>query len=158
MKENKVRLDSPWIIYYNKLKAMFEEDPDIRMEFDKADYTIKMWVEDPEKAEALEQLLPAVKEFGSVVVKITVIPANKLGSTKVSLFQKAFKNNPAVAVIDTVNTPFGTHSFVIFEKKVVQYHNDDMFDFNGVCSTLYQDIAKDVFGEFNDIHFCTTVD
>ena len=154
MKENKVRLDSPWIIYYNKLKAMFEEDPDIRMEFDKADYTIKMWVEDPEKAEALEQLLPAVKEFGSVVVKITVIPANKLGSTKVSLFQKAFKNNPAVAV----NTPFGTHSFVIFEKKVVQYHNDDMFDFNGVCSTLYQDIAKDVFGEFNDIHFCTTVD
>ena len=99
-----------------------------------------------------------MKEFGNVVVKITVIPANKLGSTKVSLFQKAFKNNPAIAVIDTVNTPFGTHSFVIFEKKVVQYHNDDMFDFNGVCSTLYQDIAKDIFGEFNDIHFCTTVD
>lgn len=41
--------------------------------------------------------------------------------------------------------------------KVVQYFNDDLGDAHGVCSTLYQEIAKDVFGEHEGIFFCTNL-
>lgn len=45
----------------------------------------------------------------------------------------------------------------MFKNKVVQYFNDDLSDANGVCSTLYQEIAKRIFGENPMIYFCTSI-
>ena len=47
--------------------------------------------------------------------------------------------------------------YVLFKKEVVQYDSDDISDFHGVCSTLYQDLAKEIIGEDEGIYFCTDV-
>ena len=46
-------------------------------------------------------------------------------------------------------------TYVVFVKEVVQYFNDDLGDANGVCSTLYQDIAKRLFTSTEGVFFCT---
>ena len=48
--------------------------------------------------------------------------------------------------------------YVIFANKVVQYFNDSLSDAHGVCSTLYQDIARDVFGDDCGVYFCTDLE
>ena len=41
--------------------------------------------------------------------------------------------------------------------KYLKRRNDDLSDAHGICSTLYQDLAKEVFGESEGIFFCTEV-
>ena len=150
-------LSSPWIKFYREIEALFKEDPEIKIVYDEDEPEVKLYVENTEKAEAIAQLLPAAKAFGNVVLKITIIPANALGeSPKASLFRKAFKGNPAFSFIASVEGIFTNPiSYVVFKNKVVQFFNDDLSDINGNCSTLYQELAKDVFGETDGIFFCT---
>ena len=118
-----------------------------------------LFVDGAEKADALTQLLPTEKSFGSVTVKIKVIPANRLGDQKAQLFQKAFEGNPALSHIDTITDVFSTPiNYVVFRKEVVQFFVDDLGAMGGFRSTLYQDIAKHVFGEIPGVFFCTDID
>ena len=153
---SRLSLSAPWVTYYREVEALFEDDPEVNVVYNEDDNELKLYVNNSTKAEALTQLLPVEKQFGNVTLKITVIPANNTKSTKISLFQDAFKDNPALAYIKTIDGIFSNPiSYVVFEGKVVQYFNDSMADINGVCSTLYQDIAKNVFGEQDGIFFCT---
>jgi hypothetical protein len=150
---DKIKLSSPWAIFYREVQAMFAEDPDVKVVFDEESVTLKLYVEDPDKADALKQILPVSKSFGNVAVKISIIPANQLTNNKLELFERAFKGNGAfVSVTKNEKTGF---EFVIFKSKVVQFFNDDLTDVNGLCSTLYQNIAKDIFLSFPGINFCT---
>ena len=155
--ENKVNLSSPWVIYFRKISALFEKDPAVKVLFDDQNYVIKIYVEGDEKAKALEQILPSEKTFGNIVVKTIVIPANQLNVSRFSLFQKAFESNPIVSFMEIVPTQTNNLNFIVFKKKIVQFFNDNVGDYYGVCSTLYQDIAKDIFGEEKGIYFCTDV-
>lgn len=49
-------------------------------------------------------------------------------------------------------------TYVVFEAKVVQFFNDDIGDINGIKSTLYEDIAEEVFEKKEGIYFCTNKD
>ena len=56
-------------------------------------------------------------------------------------------------------TPMGSFHYAVFQSKVVQFFNDDMSDINGNCTTLYQEIAKDVFsGRAEGVFFCTAAE
>ena len=44
---------------------------------------------------------------------------------------------------------------MVFQNKVVQYFSDNMQDINGFTSTLYQEIAKELFGVDGGLYFCT---
>ena len=134
MKE-KLKLSSPWEIFYKEIVAMFKRDKSVRTEFDNENMVIKLFVEGTDKADALDTLLPNEKVFGNVTVKIEVIPANNDNPTDVELFTRAFKDNPIL--------------------EYVQYYNDSLNDINGICSTLYQDVAKDVFDKRSGVYFCT---
>ena len=152
----KVSLSAPWTIYYREIEELFGSDPEIRVEYDEEKRIIKLYVENPEKAAALSELLPIAKTFGNVTVYTRIIPANGLQGTRDSLFQAAFRDNPIYSytrVIDGILT--NPISYVVFKNRVVQYFADNMHDINGNCSTLYQEIAKDVFGEDEGICFCT---
>lgn len=152
----RVNLVTPWGEYFNKLEAFFKEDDDVRVEYDNEATVIKIYVEGDAKADALSKLLPTSKKFGNVEVKINVIPANPLDTSRISLFRRALEGNKAVADIETVSgVSSNDFSFVIFKPEVVQYYNDDLSDFNGICSTLYQDLAKELFGETEGCYFCT---
>lgn len=152
--QNKVKLSAPWITFFREIEALFKEDPEVNVVHDEEKNIVKIFVDNDEKADALAKLLPGEKTFGNVTMTIEVIPANDSAESKISLFQKAFDGNPAFSFIKTVEGVF-TMSYVVFRKKVVQFFNDDLGDLNGLCSTLYQDIAKDVFKEQMGIYFCT---
>lgn len=152
----KINLSSPWVNLYREFEALFAGDPEITVIFDENAYEIKLYVDNVEKAEALTQLLLPERVYGNVTAKIEVIPENPGPLSSVELFHKAFKGNRAfqyiASVPDLMSNPI---SYVVFKNEVVQYYNDDLGDINGNCSTLYQNIAKDVFGDHDGIFFCT---
>ena len=154
-----MKLSPPWVTYVNKIEALFKGDEDISIQFDEPNYDLKIFVADLEKAEALAKLLPIQKEFGNVVLKITVVPPDSAVKDYIEVFRAAFKNNPNVADIVSEETPFGYNlNFVVFKKEVIQFFNDDTSDLHGVCSTLNEYIAREVFGAgYDTVYFCTDV-
>lgn len=161
-------LSSPWVIFYNEINALFKDDPDIRIVYKEDEQEINLYVNIPTKAAALSELLPVEKVFGAVTVKVNVIPANKeatincrtqlLNSEAGSLYRNALRANPHFEDVAEVTGVFDNPlTYVIFKKEVIQYFNDSLGDINGVCSTLAQNIAEDIFIYKNGVFFCTDV-
>ena len=151
-----VKISPPWVQYVNELNALFEKDKEIKIVYDNDNLEVALYVEDNSKAEALSSILPSEKKFGSVTLKINVLPANTSDSIA-SKFAKAFKGNPilkdTIEVSDAFTNPI---TYFVFQKEVVQYYNDNLGDPYGLKSTLYQDIAKDVFENHDGVLFCTS--
>lgn len=152
-----MKLSAPWYFYYRELKVLFGEDPEVKVVLDEGEMEVKLYVSNDRKADALQQLLPAKKDFGNVTLKVTVVPANDGQTGMTKLFEDAFLGNPVLSDLVHLDTPMGSFDYAIFRKEVVQFFNDDLSDINGNCSTLYQDIARDVFDEDTGVFFCTEV-
>lgn len=161
MKERKktTKLSPPWITYYHKVQALFEKDDSVIVNFDEDKCYLNIVVkEDVEKGEAIRTLLPFEKNFGNNIMKISVMTTKDEKSIPTTaLFANAFKGNPIVEDIINASDIFrDNQTYIMFQNKVVQFFNDNINDYNGMCSTLYQDIAKDVFKDFVDAHYCTS--
>ena len=151
-----LKLSAPWVVYYREIEALFGADPEITITIDEENYSVKLYVNNDEKAEALDKLLPAERTYGNVTVRTAVILGNPLLEKKTSLFQTAFEGNPVFAFTKTNEGVFTIPlSYVVFKNRVVQFFADNMQDVNGNISTLYETIAKDVFGETDGLCFCT---
>ena len=155
---NKLKLSAPWVTLHHQIEAMFGDDPDIKVEYvagDGEDPEIKLYVSGQDKADAISKLLPQTYEFGGVTVNVTVVPAN-VTDTKAGLFRKAFYGNPAFSFAATAEGIFSNPiTYVVFKNKVVQFWNDDLGDINGNETTLYEDIAPELFGVIDGVCFCT---
>ena len=153
----KLKLSPPWVVYYREIDAMFQGDPDVRVVFDEEKRIVKLFVDDCEKACALDKILPDEKLFGRIVLKIEVIPANgHFIEVKGNPFEAALTGNSALSFIHTISGIMSNPlTYVVFKKSVVQYYTDDLGDYFGVYSTLYQDIAKDIFESVDGVYFCT---
>ena len=164
MKEPRLKLSPPWITYVNMLTAMFGADPDIKITYDNNRCEVKLLVEDSRKADAIETLLPYYKTFGNNELEIKVIPANekaKLGTVSdKTLFDIAFDKNPVYAYSVEISGLFNnTMTYVVFKNKVVQFFNDNLDDIHGLTSTLYQDIAYELFSdEIRGVFFNTDIE
>ena len=152
----KVSLSAPWVTFVHEIDALFEMDPEIQTQYDNEENVYKLFVDNSKKAEALSQLLPTEKSFGNITLKIEVIPSN-LEMNGPELIEEAFKGNPILSFVKTGNTPFGTVSYAVFQKKVAQFFNDQMDDLYGNKSMLYQDIAKDVLIPQDGVYYSTDV-
>lgn len=159
--DEKMNLSAPWMIFYEELCAFFEDDEEVQLEYYPDETEVRLFVSSMDKSYALEKLLPKEKEFGNVLLKITVVPANADKWEKADLLRKAFKDNPAVVniieAIPGITNPTGELNFVEFKKEVVQFFADNIRDPRGYMSMLYQDIARDAFGEDPDIAYCTSI-
>lgn len=156
----KLNMSAPWYVYYNELCVLFKEDDEVHIVYDEMDQIINIYVENQAKADAMDEVLPKVVSFGSTDLEINVVLVNKLNARKSrgNTFKDLFTGNPICKDIVTVEGIFTNPlTYVIFRKEVVQYYNDDLGDAHGVCSTLYQDIAKRIFKEQDSIYFCTDV-
>jgi len=147
----RLKLSPPWITYVNKVEALFGADPDIKVVYDNDNVELKLYVDNAEKASAINYLLPPAKQIGNVMLKVTVIPANdesaELGKITVKqLFDYAFDRNPVYAFTKEVSGFFSNVLvYVVFKNRVVQFFNDNLDDIHGLISTLYQDIAEEIF-------------
>ena len=153
--DNKMKLSPPWLTFYHELEQLFGQDEEIKLVFDESTYHIKLYVDDTDKANALAILLPVERQFGNITVKISIYPPNLAEGESLDLFEKAFAGNPILKGTASAQGIYAGLKYVIFENKVVQFFNDNLDDAHGVKSTLYQDIAKDVFGDTDGIFFCT---
>ena len=152
----KVNLSSPWVNFHREIDAMFGSDPEINVVYDEKKNAVRLYVNNAAKAEALETLLPAERQFGNVTMTVEVIPANEPKDCIADLFRTAFQDNPVFAYTKTGSDPItNDFTYVVFKNKVVQYFIDNLHDVHGNRSTLYQEIARDIFGETNGIFFCT---
>ena len=158
----KFGVSSPWVREFRKYEIIFGKDKNIKLEFDNNDPTIKMYISGQDKYEALSRFLPTERQFGNVTLKIKLIPANDLELSTLDLFRRAFADNPVVT--DYISIPkemtesTNDFNYVVFKKEVVQYHDDSLNDPHGNCSTLYQDIAEEIFNDHNGVYFCTDRD
>ena len=165
----KVNLVAPWDEYYNEMVAFFAEDPDVMVLYDTEEKHIKVLVRTQHKAEALTYLLNSEVDFGGVKLLITVVPADEV-MKDVKLFFKTANNeenynieychalngNELFSSTRTIKNMMGFDAvFVVFQKKVVQYYNDNLGDLNGMKSTLAEYIARDIFAVHNGVFFCT---
>lgn len=169
----KLQLVSPWVNYYHEMNAFFKKDRNVTVVYDEEETEIKLYVEGAEKADALTKLIPASREFGNVTLKITIIPANcepanyetpyrrprysvrTLANETAALFNIAFRDNPAFLFTERISLQTNDIIYVVFRNEVVQYYNDDLGDYHGQCSTLYQNIAADIFKPIEGVHYCT---
>lgn len=152
----KIKLSPPWVTFYREIDALFKDDPEVKVGYDEDSDVIKLYVDNPEKAHALTKLLPVEKIFGNITIGIQVIPANGSVTSTADLFRQAFEGNPALSYVGTAAGPFADQlEYIVFRNRVVQFFNDDIGDINGMETTLYQEIAKDVFEDVPGIFFCT---
>lgn len=159
--EKKTQMSPPWIIYVEKFKKLFEQDPELHIMFDDGDMELTVRVDNQTKYEALRELLPYKVNFGNVIMKLTLIPANEMTGTKnaARLFSEAFKGNPVVDdIIEIPNVFTNTITYIMFKKEVVQYWSDNLGDPHGNESTLYQDIAKDLISDVVGVSYCTSTE
>lgn len=154
-----IKKSAPWVTYYREVNELFKKDKDVFVVFDEENVELKIYVKDQIKASAIQYLMPTEKEFGNVVLKIDVIPANGKELREVSTSNivtiacDAFRDNDAVYMVTDVRAVFDL-VYVIFRKEVVQFFDDNIGDINGNCSTLYEVIARDVFKDIG-IKYCT---
>lgn len=183
----RLKLSPPWVTYVNKLKALFGEDPEINIVHNADDLndevSVYLYVDNQEKADALSKLLPITKCFGNVLLNIYVVPPNateegeptvellqnirilgnikSLASSIGEVFNTAFKGNPAYAFSYRVDSVLCDITYIVFKNCVVQFFNDNLNDLHGNLSTLYQDIAAEIFEDLRiskNVFFCTDVE
>ena len=162
----RLKLSPPWVIFYQQIKALFEKDPQIKIVYDEDEQKIVLFVDNANKADALTRLLPTEKNFGAVTLKINVIPSNSEGVVNTlcnqysndlaTIYQRAFNKNPILDYIKVISGIFTNNlTYIVFKKEVVQYYNDSLSDIHGCCSTLYENLAREVFVEQEGVFFCT---
>lgn len=155
-----IKMSAPWYNFYKELNCFFSGDNDIKIVFDEEKSEIFLYVENERKAAALTAFLPTKKVFGKVEVKLTVVPANGVSVAEDISFNDIFDGNPHIAYIAQTGSIFyPALVYIVFNYEIAQYFNDDLSDAHGCCSKLYQDIAKEIFG--NKVpagtFFCTDI-
>lgn len=152
------KMSPPWYNYVDEIMALFGRDPEINISFDPDTMRLDLYVDNTDKACALQELLPTDIDFGGVDLNISVIPANKMiENTNARLYEVAFRGNPVVTDVVDVEEVFSNPiAYVVFKKEVVQYYSDNLGDLYGNTNTLLQDIAKRIFADKDEgIYFCT---
>lgn len=148
----RLKFAPPWVTFANKVKAMFGDDPDNTVVYENAVPKVIVVVNSAEKAAAIAALLPTEQKIGNVTLYIEVTtsdgsPIGEAPKESAELFETAFKNNPAFSFTRCVDYAFITNeiTYVVFANRVVQFFNDNLNDNFGNISTLYQEIAKEIF-------------
>lgn len=165
MQTPRLKISPPWVTYMNKLQALFDGDPQLAFNIDYENMTVALAGNNGEKNAALQRLLPTEKKFGNITLKIIIDGpiANIAFHTQKDLFDTAFAGNPAYAYSVSPADEgywFFSMTYVVFKNHVVQFFNDNLNDCHGLISTLYQDIAAEIFedAELSNVYYNTDIE
>ena len=142
MTDIRMKILPPWVIVVRKLEALLDGDPQIafNVDFNGQHPAVVLSCNNGDKVAALQQILPEEVNFGNVVLKITIdgIPSNRAFTSKVELFDTAFKGNPAYAYsvcpCEEGYQWIGA-TYVVFNNCVVQFAADNLNDCHGSPAT-----------------------
>ena len=168
MQDVRLKISPPWITFVNKMTALLDCDPQIAFNLGKteAGYFVTLSCNNGDKVAALQKLLPSEKKFGNVTLFINIdgTPSNRAFETSKELFETAFQGNPAFAYAIAPSVEgywWPPMTYVVFQNCVVQFFNDNLNDCHGLISTLYQDIAAEIFADAalqGTVYFNTNVE
>jgi len=167
MADVRLKMSPPWNIYIKKLEALFDGDPQIAFNIKQSEAgpSVVISCNNGDKVAALQKLLPETKQFGNVTLFIGIdgIPSNMAFATPRELFETAFKGNPAYAYSLAPADEgywFVSFTYVVFKNCVVQFFGDNLNDCRGLISTLYQDIAQEIFEDagLHNVYYNTDVE
>jgi len=151
MTDVRLKMSPPWVVYVNKVEALFDGDLQIacNVYLDGSKPSIVLACNNGDKVTALQRLLPAEVEFGNVTLTIEIdgVPSNRAFKNKKELFDVAFEKNPAYAyAVSPANEGYAWFDIVyaVFKNVVVQMFADNLNDCHGIISTLYEDIAREI--------------
>lgn len=154
---NGVKISPPWTTYYRELVELFKKDKEIFIEHDEDKNVIEITTTKYEKSLALKKVLPCEKDFGGTKLKINIV-YKEPKMDAINAFKELAINNPVFKYTYVFPTSANPIAYVVFAKEVVQYWNDDMSDPHGITSTLYENLAREVFAENLGIIFSTDSD
>ena len=159
-----VGIQSPWVTTYGKIRALFENDSDLKISKLSGDhegvYTFAITSGNVTKLTAIEKILKKEFVFGNVTLQVKFIYDDPVDDQiTANDFRNAFNGNTIVRDVKTVKNPFGTEqTFVMFGKDVIQFYNDDISDLYGNFNGLSEDIAREVFNPTDaSINFMTDI-
>lgn len=167
MENIRLKILPPWTITIRKLEALFDGDPQIafNVSYEGTHPAVVLACNNGDKVAALQHILPTEVSFGNVVMDVVVdgVPSNRTFTSKVELFDTAFKGNPAYAY-SVCPAEEGYQwigvTYVVFNNCVVQFAADNLNDCHGIISTLYQTIAEELLtgDATNGVYFNTNVE
>lgn len=167
MQEVRLKLSPPWVTYINELIALFDCDPQFAFNVDYNAPSVVIAGNNPDKNAALSLVLPTEKRFGNITLTIGIDGpiSNRAFASNKELFEVLFDKNPAFAYcVAPVEEGyyFVDFTYVVFKNCVVQFFNDNLNDAHGLVSTLYQNIADEIFADssrpLHGVYFCTDVE
>lgn len=140
----KVNLSSPWAIWVRKLRALFERDDEVSVQYDEEEMRVQVRVSNAIKADALAQIIPTERHFGNVALDVAVVPCNE-DATPEQVWRWAFDGNPALAGTEVDALPDGSPiTFALFAPECAQYFADDLTNPLGLQTRTYEQLAHDV--------------
>lgn len=161
--QENLKLSAPWEIYCRKVQALFSKDPEIAVSgIAQRSGTRVMTIQtcNMDKYNALMQVFPTVKFFGDAALQIDIRLPNEdeFKLDLQNLMEDLFDGNEAVDKVCVSLDPFGNEqTYVMFKPEVMQFFNDNIRDYNGICTTVAENLARDVLEkDAEQVNFCTT--
>ena len=142
--EKTVALSSPWMTYYNKLVALFNDDPELNVLWKEEEKTIIIESINTFKIMALEKLLAPTVAFGNVTVTVKCLVKDGAEESLSAVFKTAFAGNPHFSKVIDATVVAVEETFVLFKPEVIQFFNDDTSDYYSNWNGLSEDIMRDV--------------
>lgn len=145
--EKKVELNRPDVSLANRIKAMFEADSEVAMDYIDADdencAKLILNVTNAEKAAALRKLFPRRYNI-SLPLEIEINDSIPMSG---DVIKAAFKGNPHFKdYCEFTNAlTLETYHLCIFKEEVIKFLNDNAGSLHGYEFRLMEDLAKEVF-------------
>lgn len=156
MENLRIKLSPPWETYVKELRALFQGDDDVRVLYDRDDCSVSIYVDGAAKGNALKKLLKDNVQFNGMNLRINVIPSNNTTRRESKeIWHTAFDDNPNFEGVYVSEGPFGSYKYVIWSGVPAQFFNDNLGDYLGNTTMLYEDVARDVFTETFGVFHCT---
>ncbi len=148
IKEESVAISSPWMTYYKKLVALFNDDPELEVKWNEDAKSIIIESTNTFKIMALEKLLDPTITFGNVTITVKCLVKDGSEESVAAIFRTAFAGNPHISeVIEQETMGCIDQTFVLFKPEVIQFFNDDLTDYYGNWNGLSEDIMREVINK-----------
>lgn len=161
--ETRETLCPPWVTYRNEVDMLFDQDPEISVsklkQGEDNNPIMIISTRNIGKMRAISMLIPSKISFGNVTLTTKFNFIDNC-TTVLDIYRTAFAGNPALQDVIEITPPGGTAkiTYLMFQKKVVQFWNDNLADPHGNVATLYQNIAASVCKKYENVYFCTQPD
>lgn len=157
-KEQNVAISSPWMTYYKKLVALFNDDPELEVKWNEDEKSVIIESTNTFKIMALEKLLDPTVAFGNVTITVKCRVKDGSEDSVSAIFKTAFTGNPHISeVIDQETMGCIEQTFVLFKPEVIQFFNDDLTDYHGNWNGLSEDIMRDVINKDIRVNIGTAI-